>query len=315
MADFEKVDLHLHLDGSLSPRVIMKLAKEQGIDLGEGPLRELISVNRDCTSLVEYLKRFDLPGRLLQTEDALALATRDLIERLKAQRLTYAEIRFAPQLHTLGGLTQEQSLLAVMRGVREAKAVGADLPIGVILCMLVTGEQGANQETAELAKAYHRKGADGLDLAGAEGAVPMEAFRDLFALAYQADVPLTVHAGECGSYDNIATAISFGARRIGHGCGAAASEDCMKLLEREHVVLEMCPTSNLQTKAVASIEEHPIRAFFDRGIRVTVNTDNMTVSNTTLGEEYELLKERLSFTDEEIAQMNQTARAAGFLGK
>lgn len=334
-----KVDLHLHLDGALSYTVVDKLLREQGISLSQytehmpaefsvsedncssditgnkfsaETLKSLLTVHPNCQNLVEYLKCFDLPSAILQTEAALTLVTFDLIERLEAQGLVYAEIRFAPQLHTVKGMTQQKAVEAVLAGVELARRKNFRIRVGILLCMMVTGDLAANKETAELSVAYRSKGVVGLDLAGAEGAVPMSEFESLFGIAYQANLPFTIHAGECGSYDNIAKAVSFGARRIGHGCAAILSEDCMNLLRREKIVLEMCPTSNLQTRAVPSIEEHPIRRFFDEGILVTVNTDNMTVSDTCLEKEYQLLRERLNFTDDEIMQMNETALRAGF---
>ena len=336
-----KVDLHLHLDGALSYTVVDKLMRQQGISLSQytehmpaefsasedncspditgnkfstETLKSLLTVGPNCQNLVEYLKCFDLPSAILQTEAALTLVTFDLIERLEAQGLVYAEIRFAPQLHTVKGMTQQKAVEAVLAGVELARRKNFRIRVGILLCMMVTGDFAANKETAELSVAYRSQGVVGLDLAGAEGAVPMSEFESLFGIAYQADLPFTIHAGECGSYDNIAKAVSFGARRIGHGCAAIFSEDCMNLLRREKIVLEMCPTSNLQTRAVSSIQEHPIRRFFDEGILVTVNTDNMTVSDTCLEKEYQLLREKLNFTDDEIIRMNETAIHAGFIG-
>ena len=255
---------------------------------------------------------FELPTRLLQTEKALTLSTFDLIRNLEAQDLFYAELRFAPQHYTKQGLTQQQTVAAVLKGVDMAKKAGFHIRIGILLCMLVNGSPADNQETAELAVAYKDIGIAGLDLAGPESAVPMSEFQLLFHFAYQSGLPFTIHAGECGDYENISRAISFGARRIGHGCAARFSEECMRLLEKEQIVLEMCPTSNVQTKAVPTLAEHPIRMFFDRGIAVTVNTDNMTVSNTTLDKEYELLKKQFHFTDQELAKMSQTALRGAF---
>lgn len=269
-------------------------------------------VSDTCQSLPEYLQCFELPTRLLQTEKALTLSTLDLIRNLEAQGLFYAELRFAPQHYTKQGLTQQQTVAAVLKGVDMAKKAGFHIRIGILLCMLVNGSPADNQETAELAVAYKDIGIAGLDLAGPESAVPMSEFESLFHFAYQSGLPFTIHAGECGDYENISCAISFGARRIGHGCAARFSEECMRLLEKEQIILEMCPTSNVQTKAVPALSEHPIRMFFDRGIAVTVNTDNMTVSDTTLDKEYALLKKQFHFTDQELAKMSQTALRGAF---
>lgn len=310
--NFPKIDLHLHIDGSLSLPCFQTLASNVGLSMTDAQIRKAVMVSDTCQSLPEYLQCFELPTRLLQTEKALTLSTFDLIRNLEAQGLFYAELRFAPQHYTKQGLTQQQTVAAVLKGVDMAKKAGFHIQIGILLCMLVNGSPADNQETAELAVAYKDIGIAGLDLAGPESAVPMSEFQLLFHFAYQSGLPFTIHAGECGDYENISRAISFGARRIGHGCAARFSEECMRLLEKEQIVLEMCPTSNVQTKAVPTLAEHPIRMFFDRGIAVTVNTDNMTVSNTTLDKEYELLKKQFHFTDQELAKMSQTALRGAF---
>lgn len=309
---YKKIDLHLHLDGSLSYACLNTLALESGISLLEQELISVVTVNQNCTSLVEYLKCFDLPTKLLQTERSLTFAAFDLIQTLETQSLYYAEIRFAPQLHTLKGLTQQQAIEAVLKAVDMAKIQNLKVKIGIILCMMVTGSDKANLETAELAVAYQKKGVVGLDLAGAEGAVPLIEFQPLFQIAYKNNLPFTIHAGECGDYENIKTAISYGTKRIGHGCAARFSKECMNLIKNEGIVLEMCPTSNIQTKAVSDFHEHPIKLFFDKGILVTVNTDNMTVSNTTLDKEYDLLKSYFKFTDSDIKTLNENAEKAAF---
>ena len=310
--NFPKIDLHLHMDGSLSLPCFQTLASNIGLSMTDAQIRKAVMVSDTCQSLPEYLQCFELPTRLLQTEKALTLSTFDLIRNLEAQGLFYAELRFAPQHYTRQGLTQQQTVAAVLKGVDMAKKAGFHIRIGILLCMLVNGSPADNQETAELAVAYKDIGIAGLDLAGPESAVPMSEFQLLFHFAYQSGLPFTIHAGECGDYENISRAISFGARRIGHGCAARFSEECMHLLEKEQIVLEMCPTSNVQTKAVPTLSAHPIRIFFDRGIAVTVNTDNMTVSNTTLDKEYALLKKQFHFTDQELAKMSQTALRGAF---
>ena len=312
MTSFPKIDLHLHIDGSLSLPCFQTLASNVGLSMTDAQIRKAVMVSDTCQSLPEYLQCFELPTRLLQTEKALTLSTFDLIRNLEAQGLFYAELRFAPQHYTQQGLTQQQTVAAILKGVDMAKKAGFHIQIGILLCMLVNGSPADNQETAELAVAYKDIGIAGLDLAGPESAVPMSEFESLFHFAYQSGLPFTIHAGECGDYENISRAISFGARRIGHGCAARFSEECMRLLEKEQIILEMCPTSNVQTKAVPTLSEHPIRLFFDRGIAVTVNTDNMTVSNTTLDKEYTLLKKQFHFTDQELAKMSQTALRGAF---
>lgn len=307
-----ETDLHLHLDGSLSIEVVKTLADRIGYYFCGKDIKGLLSVGENCESLPDYLKCFDLPGMLLQTEEALELASCDLVKRLAGQGLVYAELRFAPQLHKQKGLTQGQAVEAVVKGVKKG-CLETGIYAGVLLCAMVNGSDAENEETMELAKAYLGRGVVGADIAGPEGFVPMEHFEGMFKRVYQAGVPFTIHAGECGDYENVARAVAFGAKRIGHGCAAIQSEDCMRLLEREKITLEMCVVSNLQTKAVAGIKEHPLKKFFDRGIRVTYNTDNMTVSDTSLEREAELIMSELGFREEELKKMNEYAVDGAFV--
>ncbi len=307
-----ETDLHLHLDGSLSIDTVKLLAAQIGYDFeGQGG-RESLVAGENCESLVDYLKCFDLPGMLLQTEEALELASCDLTERLASQGLILSEIRFAPQLHMGKGLTKEKAVEAVIRGVKRG-AGKSRIKAGILLCSMVNGSDRENEETFELARAYLGKGVVGLDLAGPEGLIPMEHFEPLFKAAGRKGIPFTIHAGECGDYENIIKAVHYGAKRIGHGCAAIRSEACMDLLKKEKITLEMCVVSNLHTKAVPSIEEHPLKAFYDRGIRVTYNTDNMTVSDTTLEKEAELIKKYMGFTEADLRQMNRYALESAFL--
>ncbi|MEY8355309.1 adenosine deaminase [Lachnospiraceae bacterium 54-53] len=307
-----ETDLHLHLDGSLSLEVIRQLAEQIGYDFEGKPVKEMVVAGDDCESLVDYLKCFDLPGRLLQTEEALELAAADLAERLALQGLIYGEIRFAPQLHMKKGLTKERAVEAVVRGT--ARGIGGSgMKAGILLCAMVNGSDRENEETFELAASYRGKGVVGVDIAGPEGMVPMAHFEPLFQKAYKKGIPYTIHAGECGDCENINKAAAYGAKRIGHGCAAIQSEACMDLLKRERITLEMCVISNLQTKAVPSIKEHPLKAFYDRGIRVTYNTDNMTVSDTSLEKEGDLIRKYLGFTEAELSRMNRYALEAAFL--
>ncbi|MFR3322636.1 MAG: adenosine deaminase [Lachnospiraceae bacterium] len=310
--NFPKIDLHLHIDGSLSLPCFQTLASNVGLSMTDAQIRKAVIVSDTCQSLPEYLQCFELPTRLLQTEKALTLSTLDLIRNLEEQGLFYAELRFAPQHYTKQGLTQQQTVAAVLKGVDMAKKAGFHIRIGILLCMLVNGSPANNQETAELAVAYKDIGIAGLDLAGPESAVPMSEFQPLFHFAYQSGLPFTIHAGECGDYENISRAILV-------WCTAYRTWLCGTLfrglhasVRKEQTILEMCPTSNVQTKAVPTLSEHPIRMFFDRGIAVTVNTDNMTVSNTTLDKEYALLKKQFHFTDQELAKMSQTALRGTF---
>lgn len=308
-----ETDLHLHLDGSLSIDVVRLLAAQIGYDFEGQDIKDCVSVGENCESLVDYLKCFDLPGQLLQTEEALTLACEDLTRRLADQGLIYSEIRFAPQLHMRKGLSKEKVLEAVIKGMNKGME-GTALKAGLLLCAMVNGSDKENEETFELASSYLGKGVVGVDIAGPEGLVPMAHFEPLFKKAGQKNVPFTIHAGECGDCENIIKAVSYGAKRIGHGCAAIQSQSCMDLLKKEKITLEMCVISNLQTKAVPSIEKHPLKAFYDYGIPVTYNTDNMTVSDTTLEKEAELIQKYMGFTEADLRQMNRYALEAAFMG-
>lgn len=277
----------------------------------EEEVRRNLYVPPECTSLVEYLERFALPTRVLQTEYALELSARELVTRLAGQGLIYTEIRFAPQLHTRGGLSQKQVVEAVLRGAAQAQKDSPSIRAGILLCALIGGD--GNAQTLDLARTYLGAGVVGADLAGAEGTVPLETYAPLFEQAAKDGLPFTLHAGECGSAENVRRAVELGAKRIGHGCGAAKSESCMALLRREQITVESCVISNLQTRAVPSLAEHPIRTFFDHGIAVTVNTDNMTCSNTTLAREHRVIESAFGFTDAQFLQMDRNAIRGAFL--
>lgn len=306
-----KVDLHLHLDGSLSESVIAELLARNGRTMPAEEICDSIRVPENCTSLVEYLKRFELPTQVLQTEYAMERAAYDLVERLAKQGLVYTEIRFAPQLHTRSGMSQETALKSTINGVRQAQADYPSVRAGLLLCSMIRGD--GNEETVRLAKQYIGNGVVGADLAGAEGMVPMETYADLFRGLYREQVPFTLHAGECGDPENVRKAIELGARRVGHGCGAIRSESVMDLLARTQTVVEACVISNLQTKAVLDAKDHPIRPFFDRGIAVTVNTDNMSCSDTTLAREHEVIAGAMGFTDADFIRMDENAINGAFI--
>ena len=298
------IDLHLHLDGSLSAGLVSRLGREQGLDLPQGEaLERLLQAPEDCRSLEEYLRCFRLPGELLQSGEALEAAARDLTQRLAAQGLLYGEIRFAPQLHTKRGLTQAQAVEAVRAGAAQG-CEGSQLSVQLILCCMRGGE-----ETLETALRYLGQGVCAADLAGAEALYPVEAYRGLFSWAKAQGLPFTLHAGEAAGSESVWGAVKLGASRIGHGVRAGEDPALLEFLKEEGIPLELCPTSNLQTKAVPSLEAFPLKAYLRGGLCVTVNTDNMTVSHTELRREYSLLD--LSF--EEGEQLLRNSVEAAFL--
>ena len=345
-------DLHLHLDGSLSPDAVKYLNwmdENAGVELpyDDNTLWKMLSIADDIygsnKSLNEYLKRFDLPLSLLQTEENISYAVMDIASNLKKIGVDYAEIRFAPQLHTKRGLTQLKVVEAVIDGYNRRLDFGDDesqltkklieyynytgIDMGVskereyphlrfILC-LMRGNMSdprlydMNMETVEVARHLMSEGNDliaGLDLAGAEGLYPTSDYTDFFGKARRHRIPFTIHAGEAAGPESIWEALEMGATRIGHGIAAAEDEILMQELAKKGTVIEMCPTSNLQTGAVKDMSKYPLRLFLLHNMKVTVNSDNMTVSGTNVRKEFDLLKREIYLSEEEEKILMQNAK-------
>ena len=306
------IDLHLHLDGSISVVSAKKLAKMQGITIPEGEaLVKLLSVSEDCKDLNEYLEKFAFPVSLLQTKEAISASVYNLMEELKAEGLIYAEIRFAPQKHKEQGLTQEEVIQAAIDGLNRSSLKG-----GLILCcMREKGNLAENLETVSLASQYLGKGVLAVDLAGAEALYPTGNFEEVFTLAKELGVPYTIHAGEAAGAESVRTAVDFGAPRIGHGVRSTEDGELLKILAAKGIVLECCPTSNLQTCVYDSIEEYPVRTFFDAGVKFTINTDNITVSATSLRNEWNKIIKAFHLTEDEVKEILLHSADASFADK
>lgn len=310
------IDLHLHFDGSLLPRTVLELAREQGIRLpAEEPdeLKLFLTAPEDCKSLNEYLEKFDLPLLVLQTKEAVRKGMYTLVSSLKEQGMLYAEIRFAPQLHTRKGLSQEQVVKAAVLGMQEAMAGSFFKAKLILCCMRGADNREENLQTVRTAAAFLGRGVAAADLAGAEALYPTADYEEVFALARELSLPFTIHAGEADGAESVEAAIRMGASRIGHGVRAGEDARLLEELRERRIPLEMCPSSNVQTKAVPSLLEHPILEFLRKGLTVTVNTDNMTVSDTTVEREFGLLREKLGMTQEEHRQLLLNAADAAFL--
>ena len=304
------IDLHLHLDGSMSLECARSLAKKRGIALPDD--KELLSrlrVSDDCRDLNEYLERFDLPLSLLQTAEAISESVERLCNELQSQGLIYAEIRFAPQLHLQKGLTQEEVVLAAIEGLNRS-----DFFASLILCcMRGADNREANIETVRLVKKYLEKGVCAVDLAGAEALFPNENFVDVINYARSLSLPMTLHAGEALGADSVASAIELGANRIGHGVRSIEDQKLLSILAEKKIPLELCPTSNLNTRVFDDLKDYPIRTFLESGVLITVNTDNMSVSATTLAEEYQRLADALELTEADLKKIALCSISATFL--
>lgn len=308
------IDLHIHLDGSLTPEEVLHLAQQGGIALpardAEG-LRPYLTAPRDCASLNDYLTCFEWPVRVLQSPQALEYAVFCLASRLREQGLLYAEIRFAPQLHQHGCHSQAAITEAAIRGL-ERSGLWGNL---ILCCMRGDTNEKANCETLRTAKTFLGRGVAALDLAGAEALFPTRKFLALFEQARREGIPFTIHAGEADGPDSVRAAMEAGASRIGHGIRAAEDPRLPLELCRRGISLELCPTSNFQTKAARTPAEYPLRRYLDLGLSVTLNTDNTTVSGTTLAEEYAFAQRALGLTAGDKRRLLQNAARAAFLNE
>ena len=307
------IDLHCHLDGAITVLAAKKLAEIQNIRLpfeNDEELESLLSVPESCESLTEFLKCFALPLTLLQTKEGITEAVKLILDEKAEEGMKYIELRFAPQLHGERGLSQEDAVLAALEGLK-----GSKVHCNLILCCM-RGEKltEKNMETVRLAKKYlvEDGGVVALDLAGAEALFKTENFALEFGEAKKFGVPFTIHAGEADGWQSVKTALDFGAVRIGHGVRSWQNEELLKYIEENNIVLEMCPNSNRQTKAVEDMSVYPLRKFLEMGIKVTVNTDDPAICRTTLQKEFEFLRKNYGLTKAEEKKLLLNAIDAAF---
>ena len=304
LKELPKIELHCHLDGSLSRPFIEKR-------LGRTVRPEELSVSENCTSLNEYLEKFDLPGRCIMDEEGLSGAAYDLLSQMNEENVCYAEIRFAPLLSETKKMDSRKVIEAVIGGMEQGKK-DFGIEYGVIVCAMRHHSTEDNMRMIKTAREYLGSGVCAADLAGAEAIYPMSEFKNLFQNTHKIGMPFTIHAGECGSAQNIIDSVEAGARRIGHGIAMRGHSDLLKELAEKGIGIEMCPISNLQTKAVAGPEEYPIREFLNGGLKVTVNTDNRTVSDTTMTKELEFIQNTYGIQDDEIYLLMKNAADVAF---
>lgn len=307
------IDLHLHLDGAITAEAAMELAKVQGISLPaktEKELEKLISVPEGCESLNDFLRCFELPLSLLQTKEGIRRAVRLVLEEQKREGVIYAEIRFSPQLHTGKGLSQEEVLRAALEGLQDAP-----IPANLILaCMRGADNQKENEENMELARRFLTRdgGVTAVDLAGAEALFPTRDYRELFRRAGEYGIPMTIHAGEADGEDSVRAALEMGAVRIGHGVRARKNPEILEEIRSKGITLEMCPTSNRYTRSIENMEDYPLLMYLEKGIRITVNTDDPAIEGTTISREFRFLKEHFGLTAEQEQLILRNAAEAAF---
>lgn len=304
------IDLHLHLDGSLSVASVRKLAAMQEIELpkDDGEILKQLQVDDNCKSLEEYLQKFSYALSFLQTAEAVEESVYMLLEELRELGLVYTEIRFAPQLHKEKGLTQREVVQAAIRG-RDRASLRSNL---ILCCMRGADTHEENLETVAVAGEYLYQGVCGVDLAGDEAHFPAELYKEEFRLAKKLQIPITIHAGEADGPGSIWQALELGADRIGHGVRAIEDECLLAELAERKVALELCPTSNLDTHVYEKIEDYPIRRLLDAGVCVTINSDDMAVSGTNVKKELNLMKRVFNLSEKEVLEIKKNAVQSSF---
>lgn len=312
---FPKAELHVHLDTSVRVETVRELSKTYDIDIPE-PLEDAMVAPAHCQDLADYLRRVDPQLAVMQTEEGLERIAYELVETWARDGVMYGEVRYGPQLCTREGLAMDDVVEAVARGLH----AGADefgVTVGQILCCLRHEPPALSEAVARLAVRHWERDETlvvGLDLAGDEARYTGAPHRKAFDLALDAGLPRTVHAGEAAGPDSVREALDvLGAMRIGHGVRAAQDPALLEHIRRDGIVLEMCPTSNVQTRAVDSLETHPIDACYNAGVRVTVSTDAHTISDTSVTEEYMKLVKTCDWSEEHLHTTTHYALDAGFM--
>jgi adenosine deaminase len=325
-----KVSLHDHLDGGLRPQTIVELAAEIGYALPADNAEELGRWFRDAShsgSLVRYLETFDRTIAVMQTPAQLRRVAREFVEDLGADGVVYGEVRWAPEQHTSRGLTLAQAVETIRDGLADGMEVCRSRGQQILVRQLLTSMRYREPTTtvAELVLDYRRDSVAGFDIAGAEAGFPPERFLPAFRLLKEHNAVYTIHAGEADGLGSIWAAVQLcSANRIGHGVriaddigtddhGRPVLGDLASYIRDQQIPLELCPSSNVHTGAVASVADHPIRRLDELGFRVTVNCDNQLMSGTRLSHELWLLCTELGYDLDGIRRLTVNAAQSAFL--
>lgn len=315
-----KVELHLHLDGSMDLETSYKMARERhiiGDDMDFESFASKMMVPGDNPSLEECLKCFDFPIAILQDYEALSESYYALVRNLNRLGIIYAEIRFAPQVHCQKGMNQDEVIEAVIDGRNRALKDFPDILTNIICCCMTYGDakinEEANMQTIRSARKYLGKGVVAADLAGAEGLCPMTDFKPVFELAKEIGMPFILHAGENADASFVADAMDMGAIRIGHGVHSTRDKAVMQRVVESQIPLEVCVTSNIQCHCEPDYEHHALIELYKAGANVTINSDNMTLSRVNLNSEIDKALTLMGFTVADISKMTRNAIDAAFI--
>ncbi|WP_315116469.1 adenosine deaminase [uncultured Clostridium sp.] len=310
-----KIELHCHLDGSVRPGTVISIAKKEGITIpsyDSEVIKNMMIAPMECTSLREYLKRFTLPNAVMQSKEGLRRIAYELIEDAAKENVKYIEIRFAPLLHIEKGLTIEEVIKTVLDGIKDGENTYG-IKSNLILSCLRHMPEDTVYDVIEAGKKFLGKGVVAIDLCGNEEEGFSKKFIESIKAAREYGYRVTIHAGETGIGKNVLEAVEvLKAERIGHGVFIKDCPEAYSVVKNKEITLEMCPTSNVQTKAVSSYGDHPIINFYKDGVKVTVNTDNRTVSNTDLSNEYKFIFNEFNLTLEDYKELYNNSINASF---
>jgi len=310
-----KAELHCHLDGSVRPETLLELGHEYGVAMPRDDAEALrdYMVVRDASSLEEYLSRFTVTLSVMQTSESLERIAYELATDAAREGIWYLEVRFAPNLNTRGGLTSARALESAITGLTRAEREYG-IVSRVLVCGLRTLPPSSSLEMARLAVDFHGRGVVGFDLAGAEFGNPASAHAEAFAWARAHDVPCTCHAGEGDGAGSVREAVhSCCASRIGHGTRIIEDPELTNFINDRRIAVEVCLTSNVQTRAAVSLETHPLPEYVRRGLNVVLNTDNRLMSGTTLTDEYHLASQELGLGFDDLARIALNGFESAFL--
>ena len=310
-----KAELHCHLDGSVRPQTLLDLGNELGVEMPRADATSLAAYMRvdDARNLEDYLARFEITLAVMQTAPGLERIAYELVADAAADGVRYLEMRYAPVLNTREGLALHDVVEATLRGAQRAEREHGTVA-RVILCAMRHQSVGLALEHAELAVAYRKQGVVGFDLAGGESGNPATRYAEAFALAQRHDVCCTCHAGEGAGPESVRDAIhGCAVHRIGHATRLIEDRVLTDYANRERIPLEICLTSNVQTRVAASVATHPFREYYDRGLNVVLNTDNRLMSGVTLTDEYVAANQALGFTFDELAAVALNGFESGFI--
>ena len=304
LSDLPKIELHIHLSGSISIELMMKLS---GLSREEVTKRCVASKKVNMFDLINMI---DFPNSLMQTKENLFLVSKDLVDRLVKENVIYAEVRLTPMLHMEQGLSYDEIIETVIEGLNSNPKVKVNL----ILCMMRGATHYMNAETLKYTLKYLNKGVCALDIAGDDELYPLRDYMKLFELAALEHIPYTIHAGGSNTND-IYDALVLHAKRIGNGVKSVMDIDLLRYIYYKKVLLELSPSNDIALNQIENMGMHPINFFLRNNFNICVNSNNSTVVNANLTDEYQKLSDTFHFTIDDFKKMNINAINNSFLSE